>query len=145
MAALDPDRVRRLPSDREPTAAKIARLEELIESTSDDIHALKEASVESIRMLDNRLHELEDVRVRALEDWRLSQRVLEKERERVAAEERTRSDTAQANAQQTADDALEHARQRITKKQFWLGTVGGTLLLAAVTIVGALIASGRLF
>ena len=122
--APEPDeRVTRLPVDREPMSAKIARLEELIEGTRDDIGDVKRAWLDGVQKLDDRLHELEDVRVRALEDWRLKQKVLETERARVA------------------DQDHAAAGQQISARQFWVGLA----LTAFFTLLAAVIASGHFF
>ncbi len=66
-------------------AGRIATLEGLLGRVAEDIRDGRTAIIDGLAQLDKRVVFLEDVRVRALEDWRLSQRVLEKERGEIAA------------------------------------------------------------
>jgi hypothetical protein len=114
---------------RETTNVKIARLEETLLGVRDDVADIKA----SVGTFDHRVSMLEDVRVRALEDWRIQDRAVREERGRAA-------DAAQAAAERAADEVTSHSRSRIGRVQFWLGIS----ISSAVTLLGALIASGHL-
>ena len=109
---------RRSGADRRDDALNIVRLETLIETAVDDIKDVKDSAADGLKLLDQRVRFLEDVRVRALEDWRTAQAVLEKERDRVRER--------QAHAQ-------------ISHREYWLGIVA-----VAATVAAALISS-RIF
>lgn len=121
---MSPEAERRSTPDRRSRsiAAQVGALEEVINGLADDIHTLRVAATEGLARLDSRVHELEDVRVRALEDWRLSERVLARERERWAKEE-------------------QHSQ--LSRRDLYVALAVGFLLCAA-TIVGALIAAHSL-
>lgn len=123
-----PDADRRQQPDRreESIAVKLAHLEELVRGVSDNVAAVKESSGQAVKILDQRVSLIE-VNVRALEDWRLAQKVLENERKAVADED--------------ADARQEQDRGRITHRQFWTGIV----VTSVVTILAALLASHTLF
>jgi hypothetical protein len=100
-------------SGREPTGVKIARLEETLSAVREDVADIK-ASVEHFN---HRVGMLEDVRVRALEDWRIREQAVREERARAADAARAAADAAQAAAEQAAEDVASHteaARFRIT-------------------------------
>lgn len=123
--------VRRLPDrENERIAASIARLEATIGGMREDVSEIKG----SVQAFDHRVSMLEDVRVRALEDWRTRQKAISDERARAA-------DRAAARAERAEAVAVKHSEQRLTKLQFYIGTS----VVAVVTILGSLIASGRLF
>jgi hypothetical protein len=94
----------------------IVRLETLIETAVDDIKDVKDSAADGIKLLDQRVRFLEDVRVRALEDWRTAQGVLERERERVRDQQ---------------------ARASIGHREFWLG-VAAICATVAVSFIGHL-------
>lgn len=121
--------LRALRSDAErerEVAIRLAKLEDLIKGVSEDVAAVRESSGESLKVIGSRVSLLE-VNVRALEDWRLAQKVLENERKAVA--------------EQVADDRQHEGFTRRQKQQFWIGLLAS----GALTILAAWLASGRLF
>jgi hypothetical protein len=121
---------------RENTNVKIARLEETLLAVRDDVSDIKAM----VGAYDRRIAMIEDVRVRALEDWRIQDKAVRDERGRAADAAQAAADAAQAAAERAADQATAHTRSRIGRVQFWVGV----FVTALVTILGALIASGHL-
>lgn len=111
---------------RDSLSAQMARLETLIEGASDDIRDVKQATTDGLKMLDQRVRMLEDVRVRALEDWRTAERVLENERRGREREEQG-----------------ERNRRQVSRRDLWLAAAS-TTLTSAVMIIAALITTGQL-
>ena len=68
---------RRRSPERESIDTRVALLEEILRTISGDLRSIREAATDGLAMLEKRIVMLEDVRVRALEDWRLSRKVLE--------------------------------------------------------------------
>jgi hypothetical protein len=100
-------------SGRESTSTKIARLEEILSGVRDDVSDIKA----SVGTFDHRMSMLEDVRVRALEDWRIQDKAVREERARAADAARAAADAARVAAEQAAEDVASHteaARFRIT-------------------------------
>jgi hypothetical protein len=62
---------------------RLTRLEDLVSRIADDIKAARVTAVDGLEQATKRITYLEEVRVRALEDWRLSQSVLDRERSQV--------------------------------------------------------------
>lgn len=117
--SMNPPERREVDRRGDSTPVRLAHLEELVQAASEDIRLVRES-------LDTRVNLLE-VGVRALEDWRLSQKVLDTERVRVQEVE--------------AERLAESSRRQLTSKHFWLGVV----ITCAATISAALIASGHVF
>ena len=114
-------KVTRMP-DREPLATKLARLEEGVQDLAGDVSDIKTQQMGMVDMLDKRMRMLEEVRVRALEDWRLAEKVREEERYKQADRE----------------ELVQH--QLVSRRQFWIGTIA----IVVATILAALIASGHI-
>lgn len=133
-----PDDRRENPDRREESiGSQITHLEGLIKEVSKEIQATREAAEKGVEILGGRVTVLE-VNVRALEDWRLSQKVLAAERERVAKQADEEAEQAE---DQRAEDHREELRRRVTRLQFW----GGIAVTSIVAIVAALISTGRVF
>lgn len=134
MAAQPDNGVRRLSPDRDNLSAAIARLEATVGGMREDVSEIKAAQATFVDRIDHRVSFLEDVRVKALEEREIRHQAIAEERARAA-------DAAQAAAEHAAAHAEKQSDKRMTKVQFWIGTV----FVVAATIVGALIASGRIF
>lgn len=119
------ERVSHLPVDREPVAAKIARLEEGQKAIAADVSEVKATVKQLAKHLDHRVGYLEDVRVRGIEEREI--------RRNAIADERARA----------SDAARDAAGQRTTVKfsrwQVVLAAVMaiGTIALVAVAAVQA--------
>lgn len=105
---------------------RLARMEVLLEGGTQDLQRTRELMEHGLKELAGRVGMLE-VHVRALQDKELADKVLVKERERVAEE--------------TAERMLEHRHRQVSRRDLWLTA----LLLVGATILAALIASGHLF
>jgi hypothetical protein len=112
-------------SGRETTNIKMARLEETLSAVREDVSDIK-ASVERFN---HRVGMLEDVRVRALEDWRIREQAIHEERARAADAARAAADAACAAAEQAAEDVASHteaARFRITTVAGYVAAVAAS-------------------
>jgi len=120
--------------DRDNLATAIARLEVTVGSMREDVSEIKAAQSEFVKGVDHRLSYLEDVRVQAIENREIRSQAIAEERARAA-------EAAQAAAEHAAAHAEKQSDRRLTKRQFWVGTV----LIVAATILAALISGGHLF
>ena len=108
----------------------LASLETVVHEARQDIADVRIAFEKALEQMDTRVTQLEEVRVRALEDWRLSERVLATERARVA-------EAAAVAVEQAAEDRKHSLSRRDA------AIIAAVMVVA--TILGALIASGRIF
>lgn len=133
-----PEDRRENPDRREESiGSQMTRLEGLIEGVSKEISATREAAEHGVELLTTRVSLLE-VNVRALEDWKLSQKVIAAERERVAREAADRAEQAE---EQRTEDHREDLRRRVSRLQFWAGIA----VTSIVAILAALISTGKVF
>lgn len=109
--------------DYESISTRFTRLEGIVRETARNVTDLKTAQLTAVEMLDKRVAQLEEVRIRALEDWRLAEKVREQERDKQADRE-----------------VIAH-HQIITRRDAYVGV----LVMAVITILGSLIASGQIF
>lgn len=126
------ERVTRLPTDREPDTVKIARVEEVVGGIREDVSDIKADLKTFKESFEHRLSYVEDVRLRGLEDREIARKAVADERARA-------TDAAQAAAEQAAATATEQNKQKLSTRQFWIGTA----LICIATLLGALIASGH--
>jgi microcompartment protein CcmL/EutN len=125
-----------LTENEETLHTQLAKFEVLLTVATGDIQATKAAAENAVEMVDRRLAHVE-LNVRALEDWRLSQKVLEAERTKRASEA---TKEAVQVAEQAAEDRREWRRQHVSVKQFWTGIA----ITSTSMLVAALISSGTI-
>jgi regulator of replication initiation timing len=118
------ENVTRMP-DREPIETKVARVEEAIHDMAGDVADLKMTVTE---VFDKRLRMLEEVRVRALEDKALADRIREQEAGKRAKE-------AKSEAERHAELVAAATERGVSTRQFWIGMA----ITSCAAIFGALI------
>lgn len=126
-------------------AVQFARLEEVVMRACGDIAETRRAATDGLRLLEERVRVLEEIRVRALEDWKVKVQVLDGERQgRLEPLERDVEKLKQADrdrdvqAKQRREDAetleAEISRRARFRARAWK-TLYSVLILAA-TIAG---------
>lgn len=113
--------------------AELTELKVLVQAAAEDIRDTKDAATHGLDLLAKRVTYLEEVRVRAIEDQMLRDKVLSNERDEV------RRDNAKAQA-----EAIRIAQQRLVgRREFWLG-VAAVVATILTSVLGALITAGHL-
>lgn len=103
---------------------ELIELKMLVRNAAEDIREVKTSSADAVAMLSKRVTYLEEIRVRALEDQVLKQKVLSFEREQEA----------ERRAREEADFRAAQTQRHIARWEWWLGVATVVVMLAGVIV-----------